>query len=292
MVRNTEFSISGSTRIAGVIGWPVKQTLSPAMQNTAFQYYGLDVVYLPLEVPAQGLRSLMLALKQLNAVGVNVTIPYKEKIIPFLDECAVSAKQIGAVNTVVFKNNCLIGHNTDGFGFLASLKGMLVPRGKQVVLVGAGGAGRAVAISLASAGVKQLTIVDVDFRRLNKLIRDVKKSGYPQVRGMKPGTSELRERLQQSMLLVNATPLGLKPTDPLPIPEQWMPKRICVMDLVYGKQLTSFLQLAKRKNNQVIPGWKMLLYQGAEAFRLWTGKKPPLDRMQQALVSAGGLKTI
>lgn len=292
MTCNGKTIINGSTRIAGVIGWPIEHTLSPAMQNAAFGHYRLEAVYLPLGVAPPGLRVLLMTLKHLNAWGVNVTIPYKEKVMAYVDDCAASAKQIGAVNTIIFKKDRLTGHNTDGYGFLESLKGTIHPQGKSAVLIGGGGAGRAVAVSLALAKVKQLTIVEVDQKRLGKLLRHIKQLGYASVKGIKPDTSALRAEVKQAALLVNATPLGLKTNDPLPLPQAWMPEKVCVMDLVYGKRPTPFLQLAKKNKNLVIPGWKMLLYQGAEAFRLWTGKKPPVACMQQALMVAGGLKVI
>jgi shikimate dehydrogenase len=282
-------SITGATRIAGVIGWPIQHTLSPAMQNAAFSHYGLDVAYVPLGVPPSGLGILVKSLQQLDAVGVNVTIPYKEKVIPYLDACAPSAKQIGAVNTIVFHKLRIIGHNTDGLGFLQSIQGVARIKGAQAVVLGAGGAGRAIAVSLALAGAGQLTLVDVDSQRLGRLIRDIRKLGYPYVRGTRPSTAELKAQLGKSQLLVNATPLGLKSKDPLPLPPAWMPSAVCVLDVVYGKRMTPLLRLAKAKKNRIVPGWKMLLYQGAEAFRLWTGKNPPVNLMQQALVKAGGL---
>ena len=282
--------ITGETKLAGVIGWPITHTLSPVMQNIAFMYYNLAVTYVPLGVPPQGLKMLLMSLQQLGADGVNVTIHYKEKVMSFLDQLAPSAKAIQAVNTIVFQSGKMVGHNTDGFGFLASLKGVQTLHQKQAVLLGGGGAGRAVAISLAQANVRKITIVDIDEKRLRKLVREVKALGCSHVAGMRPGTEALKQCLQQTDLLVNATPLGLKAGDPLPIPQDWMPKRKCVMDLVYGRRPTSFFTGAARKQNRVVPGWKMLLLQGAESFRLWTGKKPPVAKMEAALLLAAGIK--
>ena len=285
-------AITGSTRIAGVIGWPIEHTLSPAMQNVAFEHHGLDAVYIPLGVPAAGLVPLLKSLQAMNAWGVNVTIQYKEKVMMSVNVLAGSAIEIGAVNTIVFKEGKMIGHNTDGYGFLESLKGVIQPRAKNALLLGGGGAGRAVAISLAKAKVKCLTIVDVDQRRLSKLIGDIKKNGFSRVAGVKPLTAALQTVAARADLVINATPLGLKATDPLPLPMAWMPKKKCVMDLVYGKKPTPFLNAAKKQGNVLIPGWKMLLLQGAEAFYLWTNKKPPIQKMQAALMAAGGLIAI
>lgn len=284
-----QITITGKTKLAGVIGWPIEHTLSPVMQNTAFAYYKKDISYVPFGVQPQGLRQLLLSLNQLGAVGVNVTIPYKEKVIPYLDQLAPSAKTIGAVNTIVFQSGKMIGHNTDGIGFLNSLKGIQVLRNKDVVLLGGGGAGRAVAVSLAQAKVNQLTIVDIDMTRLRKLMKDLRALGLKNLQGVAPGTSQLQDALAQTDLVVNATPLGLKASDPLPVPKEWIPRGKCVMDLVYGKKPTAFMKAAARKKNSVVPGWKMLLLQGAESFRLWTGKKPPVFEMQRALLQAAGI---
>ncbi|MEW6516946.1 MAG: shikimate dehydrogenase [candidate division FCPU426 bacterium] len=285
--------INGHTRLAGVVGWPIGHTLSPAMQNAAFRHHGLNVAYLPLGVSPAGLAAFCRGLRPLEPAGLNITVPHKEAVIPLLDGLAASASVMGAVNTVVCRAGRWIGHNTDGFGFLASLKGILAPQGLQVVLLGGGGAGRAVAFSLAQAGAARITLVEPDSGRRNRLIRDLKQRlGYSAVVAARPGTAELRSALDRCALLVQATPLGLQARDPLPLPEPWMPEGICVYDLVYGRQLTPFLRLAKRRRNRVVPGWKMLLGQGAEAFRLWTGKQPPVKLMQEALLSAGGLKEI
>lgn len=280
--------INGATRLAGIVGWPVAHTLSPALHNAAFRFHRINAVYVPLGVPREGLRPLLRSLQTVGALGVNVTVPYKEAVIPLLDRCAPSAAVIGAVNTVVFEKNRLVGHNTDGLGFMASLGEVLAPRGQHAVLLGAGGAGRAVAISLALAGVKRICLAEPDARRRQRLVRDVKKAGLVSVAGVAPNSPALRRELAECRLLVQASPLGLRERDPLPLPAAWMPAGICVMDLVYGKKLTPFLTLARGRGNRIIPGWKMLLHQGAESFRLWTKKKPPLDVMRQALLTAGG----
>jgi shikimate dehydrogenase len=285
-----ELRITGRTRIAGLIGWPVSHTLSPAMHNAAFAGMGIDAVYLPLGIQPRFIKRLLATLQDMGSLGVNVTIPYKEKVISLVNECVSGAVDIGAVNTIVFKKDRLIGYNTDGLGFLTSLKGRFKPREKNAILLGGGGAGRAVAVSLLKAGVAHLTIAELDGIRLRKLIADVNMLGYRNVQGVKPAAPELQERLWETGLLVNATPLGLKPDDPLPLPRAWMPRGICVMDLVYGRQLTTFLKIAQQRGNQIIPGWHMLLNQGIESFRLWTGKKPPIEIMRRALIKAGGLK--
>lgn len=293
MPKRTIPAITGRTRLAGVVGWPIEHTLSPAMQNAAFQHCGLPAAYLPLGVPPDGLADFCRGWRRLRPVGFNVTVPHKEAIIGNLDGLAPSAKALGAVNTVVCRGRGRwIGHNTDGYGFLASLTGIFSPRGRRVVLLGGGGAGRAVAFSLAQAGAARLTLSEPDAGRRRRLIEDLRRRGFTAVAAANPGSADLRDSLKQCGLLVQASPLGLRPRDPLPLPAAWMPRGICVYDLVYGSRLTPFLRLARSRKNRVIPGWKMLLWQGAEAFKLWTGKKPPVEIMRAALISAGGLKEV
>lgn len=288
-MKRSAWNIDGHTRLAGVVGWPIEHTLSPAMHNAAFRHYGLPVVYLPLGVPPAGLGAFCRGWRQLQPLGFNVTVPHKQTIMRQLDGLAPSAEAMGAVNTVVCRRGRWIGHNTDGYGFLASLAGVFSPRSQRVVLLGGGGAGRAVAFSLAKAGAAQLTLSEPDAGRRRRLIRDLRRRGFTAVAAATPGSADLRSAVGKCRLLVQASPLGLRPQDPLPLPESWLPRGICVYDLAYGRSLTPFLRLARRRRNRVIPGWNMLLWQGAEAFRLWTGRKPPVEIMRAALISAGGL---
>lgn len=276
--------ISGKTKLAGVIGWPIGHTLSPAMHNAAFAALGMDAVYLPLGVPDPArLKEVVRGLQAVRALGANVTIPYKQAVMNYVNELSPEAEQIGAVNTLVFRDQKIIGCNTDGLGFLKSLPLRLSLRGKNVVLLGSGGGGRAVAVSLVLAGVAQVSVSEPEPRRRNALVKHLRALGCQGAKGVLPDSPELQSALQEADLLVNATPLGLKPEDPLPLPEAWFPDNTTVMDLVYGRTLTRFLTLAKRRGNRIVPGWQMLLHQGAESFRLWTGKQPPVEVMEKAL---------
>jgi shikimate dehydrogenase len=282
-----DLTINGKTRLAGVIGDPITHTLSPAMHNAAFKALGINAVYLPLPCPKAGLKRLLHSLADLGAVGVNVTIPHKQLALECMDSCSPEAERIGAVNTVVFQGAKLVGHNTDGLGFLESLKQAKIKvRGQRAVLLGAGGAGRAVAVSLLQAGVAHLTVSEPFIQGRRKLQAYLKKLGYTQVLGVEPNTAVLCQQSQIAHLVVNASPLGLKPTDPLPLPADWLSPQQSVMDLVYGHGPTAFIQAAQRRKARTVPGWHMLLYQGAESFRLWTGCKPPVEVMRQALLRA------
>ncbi len=280
-------ALTGRTRLAGVIGQPVRHTLSPAMHNAAFAAVGVDAVYVPLEVGPAGLSRLLAALADVGALGVNVTLPYKQCALKLVDRCSAEARRIGAVNTIVFRGRRLIGHNTDGLGFLASVRKVMSLDGQRVVLLGAGGAGRAVAVSLLGQRIRHLTLAEPDARRSARLMRDLRRLGTVPVTRVQPGSTALKTLLAQAGLLVNATPLGLKTSDPLPVAAGEIPRGICVMDLVYGRGPTAFLRAARRRRCRIIPGWHMLLYQGAEAFRLITGHPAPLGVMRAALQRAG-----
>ena len=286
-----DLSINGKTRLAGVIGNPIAHTLSPAMHNSAFKACGINAVYLPLGVPEAGLKSLVEALLALNALGANVTVPYKEKVMPHLNETSEGAQKIGAVNTLVFKSDRIQGHNTDAVGFNRCLQAEHFPiPGKRAVLLGAGGAGRAVAFALLDAVAASLAAADIDRHRVDRLALDMKNTGEAKVFAVTPNSEELRAALQTADLVINATPLGLKPQDPLPVERDWLPAGRCVMDLVYGAGVTPFLAAARAKGNHVIRGWQMLLHQGAAAFELWTEQEPPEAEMKSALLQAGNIR--
>jgi shikimate dehydrogenase len=282
-------SIDGKTRLAGVMGNPIAHTLSPAMHNAAFSALGINAVYVALPIPAEGVKGLLQTCTDLGMLGLNITIPHKRLAMKYVHECSADARRIGAINTVVFQGKKRIGHNTDGLGFLQALKAAKISlRGKRAVLLGAGGAGRAVAVSLLQAGVTHLTLSEPNAKQRSGLLRQLKILGYNnRVIGVEPNAPVLRERALAAHVIVNASPLGLKPGDPLPISGEWIPEKQAVMDLVYGHGLTPWLQAARKKQCRIVPGWHMLLYQGAEAFRLWTGCKPPVEIMRRALLRSG-----
>lgn len=257
------------------------------MHNAAFAALGVDAVYLPFSIRPEGLGRLLKALSDLEALGLNVTIPHKQKVLAFLDKLDPTAQRIGAVNTVVFRNGQRIGYNTDGLGFLAAVRPFFPPRGGRAVLFGAGGAGRAVAVTLADAGLQELTVVDPVIPQRRRLLAHLRRLGYAGATGFAPDAPQVRAALTGAGLIVNASPLGWKASDPLPAPEAAIPRGVCVMDLVYGHGPTRFLRAAARRGCRTVPGWSMLLHQGAEAFRLWTGRKPPILVMEKALRRAG-----
>jgi shikimate dehydrogenase len=270
--------ISGRTKITGLFGYPVEHTLSPAMHNAAFKTLGLDYCYVPFPVHPDYLDDAVKAIRALNLCGVNVTVPHKEKVIPLLDEINEEASFIGAVNTIVNSNGRLIGYNTDGRGFIQSLLERSISfEGKNVLIIGAGGASRAISYYL-SQKTKTLFLYDIDKEKLEKLVNDLK--------NIRNNVSSVEDivRLERFHIVINATPLGWKKEDPLPFDtSRLMPDRI-ICDLIYKK--TQLLKNASKKGCVTLNGLGMLLWQGVFAFKLWTGKKPPVEIMRNTLMRA------
>lgn len=269
--------VSGKTKIAGIFGNPISHTLSPAMHNSAFRTLGLDMRYIPFRVLPEDLPGAVHAIRSLNLIGVNITVPHKENVIPLLDEVDKEALFIGAVNTIVNSERTLKGYNTDGRGFMSSLseEGITVD-GMEIVIIGAGGASRAISYYLSEKASK-LSLYDVARPKAEKLIKDLKK-----IRSNISLLKDIKD-LGQPHVIINATPLGLKPDDPPPLNPDFIKPDMIICDLIYKK--THLLQEAENKGAKTINGSGMLLWQGVLAFELWTGIKPPVDVMRQALLS-------
>lgn len=268
--------ISGKTRIVGLFGYPVEHSLSPAMHNAAFRHLNMDYCYVTFTVAPGLLRDAVNAVKALDLVGVNVTVPHKEKVIAFLDEVSEEASFIGAVNTILNSNGVLRGYNTDGRGFVHSLSeaGISI-KGKTVLIVGAGGACRAISYYLSSEAAV-LQIYDIDRIRVDRLVRDLGNI-RSNVRHLESLIS-----LEGIDVLINATPLGLKETDPSPVDRSLIRDNMSVCDLIYRE--TGLLRSASEKGCKTLNGLGMLLYQGALAFEIWTGVRPPVDIMRKAII--------
>lgn len=276
--------ISGKTAVYGIFGHPVEHTFSPGMHNAAFAALGLDGCYVPFAVRPEDLGRAVRALVPLGIRGLNVTVPHKEKVIPFLDELSEEARLIGAVNTIEVRDDGrLIGHNTDGRGFLRSLRveADFRPKGRTFVMVGSGGASRAVCFSLALAGAKAILLHDIIPAKAEKLGRDIRSRTSALVTVLNADT--LRTFAPDADCVINATPLGLKKDDPLPIPRELVGKGQLVCDLVYNPPKTRLLLAARSRGAKTLSGIGMLLYQGVIAFELWTGEKAPVPVMKNAL---------
>jgi shikimate dehydrogenase len=270
--------ISGKTKITGLFGYPVEHTLSPFMHNAAFIRLGLDYCYIPFSVHPDFLRQAVEGIRALNIVGVNLTIPLKESVIPLLDEVDEEASFIGAVNTIVNREGRLAGYNTDGRGFMRSLaeNGVSV-EGKRVLIVGAGGASRGIGYYLCrQAGSLSL------FNRTAKKAADL--AAQLSFTGGRVDVIGGLDQVGGFDMVINATPLGLKKDDPLPFDAGLLRAGQVVCDLIYRK--TALLRLAEEKGCKTVDGLAMLLWQGALAFELWTGLTPPVEDMKSALLQA------
>lgn len=282
-------SITGRTALTGLLGSPVAHSLSPMMHNDSFRHLGLDYVYLCFDVNEDNLKEAVNGLKICGIRGFNLTMPDKNRMAELADALSPAAELIGAVNTVVNDNGRLVGHNTDGVGFIRSLADYgFSPKGKTVTLLGAGGAATAIAAQAALDGVKELRIFARPNSRFHertvRLVDDInRQTGCVCTLSDLTDTTALRSSLAESALLVNGTPVGMAPdteisviTDP-----SMFHKDLFVSDIIYNPRETRLMRLAKEAGCRTSNGLFMLLYQGAEAFRLWTGQEMPTDLIKE-----------
>ena len=275
-------------KVFGLFGFPLSHSLSPAMHNQALRALGIPGIYFAFERNKSQFLCLLRSRRKLILDGFNLTVPLKECIAPYLDVLDRSAKEAGAVNAVERIRNRWIGYNTDVFGFRKMLlEAHFHARRKKAVILGAGGAARAVLVSLAKERIGETVLWNRTISRADRLIREFRRK-FPRVqwkRIAKP--AELKSELADADLLVNTTSVGLKASDPPLVPAGAFPKkRILVLDLVYGRRKTKLLQLAKRLGHSSASGESMLLYQAAKAFEIWTKRKAPLSVMRHALHDA------
>jgi len=282
--------ISGSTRLAGVIGWPIDHTLSPAMHNAAYEELGLDWVYIPLGVPDEaGVRRVAAAARSLPFVGFNVTMPYKQIALELCDEVAQVARIAGAVNTVHVVDGALIGYNTDGRGLLEALESDagFAPQSTAVAVFGAGGAASSAVVALVLGGASRVTIVNRSHERAEELAERVALLGRDaEVFCLQPETAS--DAVREADLVLNATSLGMKPGDPSPVPREWLRSGHVVYDLVYGVP-TKLVEEARAVGANAHDGLGMLVCQGATAADIWRDtaeSRMPRDVMRRAAEDA------
>jgi shikimate dehydrogenase len=274
-------TLSGATRLAAVIGDPIRHSRSPAIFNAAFEAAGLDWAYLAFEVPGGAAAGALDAVRALGIEGLSVTMPHKSDVAGLVDERSPQAEQLGAVNCVVRDGDRLVGHNTDGAGFVASLRADagFDPAGRDCVVLGAGGAARAVILALAEGGAATVTVVN---RSEHKAVAAAALAGA--VGSVAPGAT-LTERLGTADLLVNATSVGMDSAS-LPLDAEALaalPGGGLVADLIYLPPVTPLLAAAEARGLRTLNGLGMLVYQAAEAYRLWTGTPAPLAEMRRAV---------
>ena len=274
----------------GLIGHPVKHSLSPAMQNAAFSALGIDAEYLLYDIEPSKLEDFLKDARANNISGLNVTIPYKIKTKEYLEHKGTldeNARRLGAVNTIkICEDGGLCGYNTDGPGFYRSLVEDLKcePEGKKIVVLGAGGASHAVIMYLGN-GPKKILVYDIDKTKTDDLKAHYKKY-FDEKKLEIIGADDLADKIKDADLLVNTTPVGMKDADPSPIDISFLHRGLRIYDLVYNRPSTELVKKANALKLHAVTGLGMLLYQGAIALEIWTGAKAPVSVMKKALKGA------
>ena len=277
--------IDGYTRLAAVVANPIKHSISPFIHNSAFEATNTNGVYLAWEVDATELAETVANIRRYQMYGINLSMPYKEQVIPYLDQLSEEACLIGAVNTVVNREGTLIGYNTDGKGFFKSLPSFKIS-GKRMVLLGAGGAAKAILAQAILDGVSQISVFvrSSSMEKTRPYLEKLQKAtGFRVDLFALEDVQELQDSITQADLLVNATSVGMDGVSQ-PIPTSIvLPEKLLVADVIYQPFEPPFLKWARNQGNQSINGLGMLLYQAAEAFQLWTGKEMPTDQIWELL---------
>ncbi|EPF4399478.1 shikimate dehydrogenase [Enterococcus hirae] len=282
--------ISGKTKLTGFFAKPASHSLSPLMHNLAFSHWGIDAVYLAFEVDQTNLRQAVESIRTLDMLGVNVSMPNKTAVLAYLDQLSPEAELIGAVNTIVHQEQRLIGYNTDGMGFVRSVNETGHPiKNQKIVVLGAGGAAKAIVIQMALEGAQEITI----YKRLNATFLPLKeyfvkvseKTGCPIRLHDYADESQLALDLSQANLLINATDIGMgSKKDQLPIADvKLLHSQLAVFDLIYSPSETRLIQEAKKMGIKAYNGLGMLIHQGAIAFELWTHREMPVQNIREQL---------
>ncbi|MEM3704184.1 MAG: shikimate dehydrogenase [Candidatus Bathyarchaeia archaeon] len=277
--------ISGKTKVCAVVGDPIEHSLSPLIHNAAFQHLKLDFIYVAFRVKKEELRNAVQGIRSLNIHGFNVTMPHKIAIIKYLDEVDPTAKAIGTVNTVFNADGKLIGFSTDGIGALNALKNNQVePRGKRLLLLGAGGAAKAIAYQLAHE-VEEIRILNRTEGKAKKLAKFLREKFNKKIIGEVLSSKLLREHLKEVDILINATSVGMHPnSDQTLVEREWLRPNLAVMDIVYDPLETRLIKDAKTVGAKVVHGTEMLVFQGAASFEIWCGCPAPLNVMREAIL--------
>ena len=282
--------ITGHTELIGLMAYPIRHSSSPAMHNEAFAYLGLDYAYLAFEVDNDTLEDAIKGLRALRMVGSNVSMPNKTVVHKYLDKLSPAAELCGAVNTIINDNGVLTGHITDGIGYMRALKDNNIDViGKKMTIVGSGGAATAIEVQAALDGVAEMSIFNIrdkfwdnaeaTIRKINERT-NCKVALYDLA-----DLDKLKEEIASSYLFANATGMGMKPLEGqtyIPDKSFFRPDLI-VTDVVYSPRETAMLKMAKEVGCKTMNGMGMMLFQGAAAFEMWTGKEMPIDHMKQVL---------
>lgn len=279
--------MSGTSGICGIIGDPIGHSMSPVMHNAAFEETGIDYLYIPFKVKKEELGKAIAGMRALNIRGLNVTIPHKVAVIPFLDELDPLAQRIGAVNTIVNDDGVLTGYNTDAAGFLqALLERGIEPGGKNVVILGAGGASRAISFILAERGAHLVILnrlLELDWAE--ELASRISQVFKKEVEALELNEENLEKVLAKADILVNATSVGMSPnSNETPVSPDLLKPSLIIFDIVYNPIKTRLLREAETAGAETISGVDMLVWQGALAFEKWTGAKAPVKLMRETAI--------
>lgn len=282
--------ITGHTELVGLMAYPIRHSSSPAMQNEAFAELGEDYAYLAFEVGADEIEDAVKAIRTLKMRGSNISMPNKTLVGQYLDELDPAAELCGAVNTVVNDNGHLKGYITDGIGFMAALKDNNIdPIGKKMTICGAGGAATAIEIQAALDGVAEISIFNIKdkfFAAGEETVRKInEKTNCKAAIYDLADTEKLREEMEDSYIFVNATGAGMKPLEDVSVvpDKSFFNPDLIVVDVPYGVLLTKMRKMAKEVGCKTMNGLGMMLFQGAAAFKLWTGKEMPIEHMKEVL---------
>lgn len=284
-------------RLLGLIGHPVEHSLSAQMHNAAFKDLNLNYSYNLFNVLNSDLDTAIKGAKALGFLGFNITIPYKESVLNSLDEISLNAKAIGAVNTIKYENNIIKGYNTDGLGAVKAIEELINLKDKKVVITGAGGASKAIAYTLCLKEISEIVIVNRNLKRAKDLASSLKsqKNSADYESLLKIETEQIKynslesieKEVKDAEILIDTTPVGLYPNvneNPIILSEK-LHSDLLVNDIIYTPLESSLLKEAKKANAKTLSGLKMLVYQGAESFKIWTGKEAPIDLMEKTVLN-------
>lgn len=284
--------ITGKTRIVGIFGHPIEHTISPYMHNSAFETLGIPYCYLPFDIDPKDLEICIRSINPLGIKGVNITIPFKTQVVPYLDELDSNAKLIGAVNTIEARDGKLIGHNTDGKGFINAFNeevGISISK-RRFVVIGAGGAARAVSTALAAEGAGEIIIINRTSLKGKELASDLLRNFYDlKVSAIEFDPYKINDLIMDGDVIINTTSVGMKKSDPSIIPPDILRSSMAVCDLIYNPPETPLLKAAKSAGVKFMNGLGMLIHQGALSFEIWTGLKAPVEIMRKAMMNVDKL---
>lgn len=277
--------ITGKTKVTGVIGHPIEHSMSPPMHNNAYKQQNMDYVYVAFHVQPEDIEKLISSSKTLNIKGLNVTIPHKTTIIPYLDEIDETAEKIGAVNTIQFKDGIAKGYNTDGIGAIKSIQEHTTLQDKNILIIGAGGASKAIAFTLINEKINSLTIANRSQDNAEKLIKNIKKqTEFTNIKYQ--SITDAHKIINNMDIIINTTPIGMYPNHEVepPIKTDNISSKHVVMDIIYNPLETQLLKQAKQKGASTINGTSMLINQGLVSFEIFTGQKATYESFEEALI--------